>query len=114
MAISFTCPNCDEQLTAGESRIGQRTRCPGCREPLTVPERSPRRWGLCQTLRLVLWALCAIWQGAGLLMLWSLLAGANGAVQEASIAASIGASLLAGYAGARAADQLLQMFGGDH
>jgi len=40
MDIEFHCPHCDRYLKTKEDKIGLTADCPGCGEPLTVPEVS--------------------------------------------------------------------------
>lgn len=37
MSISFACPHCERQITVADKFAGQRGRCPGCSQPVTVP-----------------------------------------------------------------------------
>lgn len=37
MSLTFSCPNCQREITLDEKYAGQRGLCPGCSNPLTVP-----------------------------------------------------------------------------
>jgi hypothetical protein len=39
--IDFTCPNCNKRLRAPEGKAGARLTCPGCKQPITVPDEPP-------------------------------------------------------------------------
>jgi len=38
MAIKFTCPNCQKQLSVKDQLAGKKGNCPFCKKPLTVPK----------------------------------------------------------------------------
>jgi hypothetical protein len=38
MAISFACPSCEENLKVRDELAGKRVKCPGCGEPVAVPQ----------------------------------------------------------------------------
>ena len=40
MDVRFSCHNCGQHIDAPEEMAGQRVNCPGCQQPLTVPNRS--------------------------------------------------------------------------
>ena len=38
MSIEFNCPNCEKFLKTDESKAGARAKCPGCGQPITIPQ----------------------------------------------------------------------------
>ena len=38
MPINMTCPSCSKPLTAPESAVGRRAKCPGCAQVMIVPD----------------------------------------------------------------------------
>ena len=38
MPINMTCPSCGKPLTAPESAVGKRAKCPGCAQVMIVPD----------------------------------------------------------------------------
>ena len=44
MTIEFHCPHCDKFLKTPDDKAGRRADCPGCGEPVTVPEISEEQY----------------------------------------------------------------------
>jgi len=44
MTIKFHCPSCDKFLKTADDKAGKRADCPGCGEPVTVPEISDEQY----------------------------------------------------------------------
>lgn len=40
MAITFDCPHCRKSLTTGDDKAGLTAKCPGCGQPIQVPDHS--------------------------------------------------------------------------
>ena len=40
MDVRFSCHKCGQHIDAPEEMVGQRVNCPGCQQPLTVPDNS--------------------------------------------------------------------------